>query len=518
MPFLTTRRLNARVTTGLISTAVIGLLGAAVPVEAAQRFAAPASGRIAGDCPRSTPCRFDHAAGGATSGDEVVVLPGEHRVSATVRVTGTGIDVHGADGESRPRIVGTGSGNLMELAGGSGAPLRLRHLQLVHAAPSAWVVHTVDGSVELSRLVVEARADSMHALELAGGTGEVLARDSVVRMVGPIGAAIVARAADVELRNVTAVAADDGSTGLRVRGDCVPDAIPLNQCGPGSHAGVTTARNVIARGARDVVVTGDFGLAGTVRLGHSNFGSVLQREGGTSVDEGGNQTARPTFSDEAGGDLHQAAGSPTLDAGTADRLGATDVDGEARIQGPEPDIGADERPFASVPPGGGGGGGGGATDPGVGAGGSAPPSAPGDRTPPPAGSREPDGPSAPPVAGLPQLLVETLGRRAKATPRLCAAGRACPKTTAPRLTPSLAACLRPRLIARAGPSATAVQVRRLRGGRRVDRLLSATPAGRFRLALPRLRSQVERFTIRVRYAGGRTGEATLTLRRTRRGC
>ena len=51
------------------------------------------------------------------------------------------------------------------------------------------------------------------------------------------------------------------------------------------------------------------------------------------------------------GDFHQLAGSPTIDAGSsaATLLGSFDLDGEARIQGCAPDIGADEFPDALCP-------------------------------------------------------------------------------------------------------------------------------------------------------------------------
>ena len=53
--------------------------------------------------------------------------------------------------------------------------------------------------------------------------------------------------------------------------------------------------------------------------------------------------AMPPAFPAAGDDFHQLGSSPTIDAGTVDGLlGAADLDGEARVQGTAPDIGADE--------------------------------------------------------------------------------------------------------------------------------------------------------------------------------
>ena len=58
----------------------------------------------------------------------------------------------------------------------------------------------------------------------------------------------------------------------------------------------------------------------------------------------GNIDADPLFVDLANGDLHLAAGSPCIDTGSASApvLPVVDVDGDARIIGAGPDIGADE--------------------------------------------------------------------------------------------------------------------------------------------------------------------------------
>ncbi len=64
----------------------------------------------------------------------------------------------------------------------------------------------------------------------------------------------------------------------------------------------------------------------------------------TAAGTNGNQIADPVFTDSAGGDFSEAAGSPTIDAGTASvpSLGLLDLARIARIRGSAPDIGAYE--------------------------------------------------------------------------------------------------------------------------------------------------------------------------------
>jgi hypothetical protein len=146
------------------------------------------------------------------------------------------------------------------------------------------------------------------------------------------------------LRNVTAVstAAGGASFGIGVSA--------------GGTATVTLdARNVIARGqTTDVVATDDADPTGTatVTMASSNYASESEPGDAAVTDpgSGGNQVAPPLLADAGTGDFHQLSGSPTINAGTPDvLLGALDLDGEARTQGPAVDIGADEFVQVSTP-------------------------------------------------------------------------------------------------------------------------------------------------------------------------
>ncbi len=92
----------------------------------------------------------------------------------------------------------------------------------------------------------------------------------------------------------------------------------------------------------------------SVVLDHSNYATEADPGGLISITNPGtptNQTAAPAFVDAPGGDFHQTASSAgTLNLGTATGLlpGELDLDGNARSQGPAPDIGAYEMPFVAA--------------------------------------------------------------------------------------------------------------------------------------------------------------------------
>lgn len=150
----------------------------------------------------------------------------------------------------------------------------------------------------------------------------------------------------LNLRNVSVV--DDGATSAGVM-------VIVVGVGAGK---VTTHLNVwnsIVRGAgNDIELQASYAPdTATALIRRSNFGEVAFFGNGTTsaTDPAdlGNQTLAPVFMDQVGGDLHQAATSPTIDAGLEDLVeGATDIDGDGRIVGSAIDMGADE--YAAPPP------------------------------------------------------------------------------------------------------------------------------------------------------------------------
>jgi Ca2+-binding RTX toxin-like protein len=316
--------------------AVVGSLAIAAPASAVQRFAAP-DGVSTGDCtntPGNPPCEIKRAIQTeAQANDEVIVAPGDYfPTSVSVAIK---LDVHGAAGQPRPRVVSSTTGWSVY---GTGA--RVSHLQL--ESPNGGL--QLEGAVTGEDLVVKASAPTGSADAVDIGVTAVL-RDSLVTTPQTSGVAISSTDGTANLRNVTAIAGGASSTGIRVG-----TITPAGGC---DTAGDVTAKNTIARGggADLSIVTGapcvTAGKRATLNLSHSNYrAGAVTNDNGVFNDQGGNQTAAaPLFANAGAGDFHQLPGSPTIDAGTADSLlGATDLDGDARTIGPAPDIGADEAP------------------------------------------------------------------------------------------------------------------------------------------------------------------------------
>ena len=76
---------------------------------------------------------------------------------------------------------------------------------------------------------------------------------------------------------------------------------------------------------------------------NSNWRSSESATGGVVNSNADQHNIDASFANAAGGDYRQLASSPTIDKGVEDPLiGSVDFEGEARISGPAPDIGADE--------------------------------------------------------------------------------------------------------------------------------------------------------------------------------
>jgi hypothetical protein len=189
---------------------------------------------------------------------------------------------------------------------------------------------TMQGGLAEDLLVLSAAGDGA---KIVGSPSATLLRDSVVRTNGVTAglAALKLResggAGDVKLRNVTAMAPGLLATGVRCE-----------------ISGVATFVNTLVRGGfRDI----DASSSGArCSASYSNFRSAFS----PGVSPGlGNQQSAPIFRDAAAGDLRPAAGSPTIDAGTADALlGGVDPAGCPRTLGGAPDIGAYEFADAST--------------------------------------------------------------------------------------------------------------------------------------------------------------------------
>src|SRR4029078_1377575 len=102
--------------------------------QADVRYAAPAG---TGDCSQPSPCSLEAAVGVALAGDEIVVAPGVHVLSATL-APAVRLTIHGTPGLSRPFIVGPSGGAALN----AGATVALRDLtfESVDPGPGATVL------------------------------------------------------------------------------------------------------------------------------------------------------------------------------------------------------------------------------------------------------------------------------------------------------------------------------------------------------------------------------------------
>jgi hypothetical protein len=313
--------------------AVVLLSAAATDVAAAAstRYASPAGG---GDC--SSPaaaCDLKTAIQSAIPGDTVVVGTGMYVSSQTI-TSGGRIDIHGDTTQPRPVI-------------SSSAPIALdvedqdSTLSYLDVSTSAANGRAVKFNGTLAEsLIARASGAGADAFELEN---ESTLRDSLV--VGAFDGVLIDGAGSAKVRNVTAI----GGTGWAI------DA-------QSSGTGVTpTITNTIARNTGNPYGIWGNAPSGNVKVtvSYSNYDQGFVTSGSSTIVDGGhNQHSAPVFVNAAAFDYHEAAGSPTIDAGLTDPAdaGTLDLDRQARTQGAGTDIGADEAVSTGTPaPGPGGG-------------------------------------------------------------------------------------------------------------------------------------------------------------------
>jgi hypothetical protein len=299
----------------------------------ALRYAVP-GGSGAEPC-NPTPCTLQKAVNGAGDGDEVVVGAGTYKPTAEVEVDHA-ISVGGTPGAALP-VVQISENFFRE----KNAAARVHDLRIeVVKETMPYAITDEAGTVE--RVYANGLL-SAGGCQISSGT----IRDSICW--GDL-VAISAIPSHIVLRNVTATTTVVGaSSGANVTVD-------------GSNLIMHSISPTEANGA-DVSVDVTVGSSATISFSHSNYASVnTSSSAGTNFSftapgTNGNQTAPPLFVNAAAGDLHELAGSPTIDAGISDSLiGATDLEGAGRSQpsclggAPTPDIGAYEfAPTAACP-------------------------------------------------------------------------------------------------------------------------------------------------------------------------
>jgi hypothetical protein len=325
------RSLNRRIRGAVAFAAAALLLAAGSASAATQRYASPTGSGYA--CSTGAPCAITKAIGDATTGDEVIIAPGDYPLHATLATPGY-ITVHGLAGLPRPRLLFSGAGQ----DGLEVIQSNLRYVEVDQAADA---------------IALSARVAGVDQAVVAGAgprTADVLdstIRNSVVVASQP-GATAVSTwelngaAVAGTYRNVTAVT----TGGVAISADA----------GLGGSAKVI-AKNVIAVGTNSLkAAIYDSGSHATITTIHCDLAGAPSMSGGSNAviaSAGGDISGSPAFENPAAGDYREAPGSPTIDAGMNDPLnGPFDLGGDPRMIA-STDIGADEfvvAPAASTGP------------------------------------------------------------------------------------------------------------------------------------------------------------------------
>ena len=329
---------RSRVTSAIVGAVMVGLLWAAVPAHAAQRYASPNG--VGTSCTALDPCSIQIAAQ-ASPGDEVILEPGNYSATTEIAVPANG-SMHGRAGAPRPRLTTSAPFGIDVRPGATLSDLELHHtganvaLYMGGTTDRVFVRSTSDacgltrnGATILNSVCFTTGSESFAVSSAVGATAQLPLETGT-------------------LRNVTAFA----QNGYGI----VVDA--------GDYAElVIRATNVSAFGVLDDVMTREGGTQGivsaTVILDHSLF-QYVNTDGGGLITPPGSPTnlalaGSQYLEDVLANDFHQTPGAPTIDAGTTSPAnGPLDLDGRPRAQGRSTDIGAYEVPVAGSGSGGGG--------------------------------------------------------------------------------------------------------------------------------------------------------------------
>jgi carbon monoxide dehydrogenase subunit G len=311
------------------------------------RFAAP-GGKGADPCTdRANPCSLFTAASERAPGTSivpgltVVLEPGTYTdfgssggIPLQEVTLERGITFRGEAGAPKPVLSFSGSGRLNALNS------QISHIEIVGGE-----ISSAGGTVD--EIVARSSAEDATTCSIESG----ILRDSACISTGKNANAagtffFTERGESTEsrFRNVTAISTGPESSGMH---------FSIQSLGPTSGSINVDAGSVIAKGTKNDVLaeTTDFGAPlGSVHvaLDHSDYATVQPKDPTSSLSitpsgdlSHSNITAEPLLSADH---IHETFSSPTIDKGAPDGVfgGVIDVDGEARKQGAEADIGADE--------------------------------------------------------------------------------------------------------------------------------------------------------------------------------
>ncbi|GEM_PF-2343255 len=274
-------------------------------------------------CAQATPCSLTEAVSQAVNEDSVSLAPGTYVLPGGGLGIAKEIDIGGQPGAAAATVLNTAGGNVHV----NTIAKPTLHDMTIEGAGGGLVLNS--GIAE--RLFVSYTGPSSSACSLAVGT---VMRDSVcwTHDDGEKGSAAIEVGAPgtngtVILRNVTALATNSGGNALRV-----------SATGSLSKA-VVEGTDVIAHSDHHPDIQVELNGGGLpvveVKLANSSFATVSGElpplATVTAPGTNGNQVASPKFVNAASGDLREAVGAPTIDAGVNNPLnGSIDLAGNSR--------------------------------------------------------------------------------------------------------------------------------------------------------------------------------------------
>ena len=312
--------LLARVTAGA-ALIFACLLFAASPSLATSRYAGPSGSTSDPNCTDpNNPCEIAHLLDTvAQNNDDITVEPGTYNPSAQIDPAASGLTVHGQSGAPRPVINGANS--------------------------YAYPVYLLRSNMTLSNLEFDANSGAGWALWY-GGPGSVADHIVVRATNASVGGFYLTAGSTLTSSSVSV--SHSGIPGLEVdNGTLIGDTIEATGAGDdgllvsntGSNPYSVTVTNSIVRGGGsgglDVHASNTSTGSIAINLDHSDFAAATPNASGvtiTSPNSAGNLTQLPALANPSGGDLHELAGSPTINAGAiVGGNGLTDLFGNPRL-------------------------------------------------------------------------------------------------------------------------------------------------------------------------------------------
>ena len=315
-------------------------LAFASAASAATRYAEPGGDGDA--CSQESPCDIQHAVEQDAAGDEVILAAGVYQIGEDGLLVQRASFVHPAP-NAAVRIEATGAAPGVRVRG-RGTVFEEVTISKDGKGPGLMV----DTDATAERIYSESVSDGAPCAVTSGAS----LQDSVClqRGTGPaVTSAMSGRVAQtVVMTNVTVLNLGTGDDATGVRLDSSNGAnVTLNATNV-----IISTRDLRAFDA--VAISDKSDSSAAIVFNNSNYRTRESNRRTASVTpagSGSNQTAEPSFVNRVGGDLHQLAGSPTIDAGssTVAALGDKDLDRDARESGLAVDIGADESDPLSPP-------------------------------------------------------------------------------------------------------------------------------------------------------------------------